>query len=152
MASFSSTYLLQSTTTRIRQVSSNIIDWQELHHRTDRFLHELHLIRQREVEQGFFSQNQATLFTVHLIIGSEHEDMAIVSDYTEHNTAFVYCAQSMIVNFVKNHYPLVKKINYLRWVFCTKLSFIPFSEDELVICLSQQQIKRYSRLINQWFF
>jgi hypothetical protein len=72
------------------------------------------LIRQREVQQGFFSQNQATLFTVHLIIGSEHQDMAIVSDCTEHTTAFVYCAQSMIVNFVKNHYPLVKKINYLR--------------------------------------
>lgn len=72
------------------------------------------LVRQREVQQGFFSQHQATLFTVHLTIGSEHRDMAIVSDSMEHTTAFVYCAQNMIVNFVKKHFPRVKKINYLR--------------------------------------
>jgi hypothetical protein len=29
------------------------------------------LIRQREVQQGFFSQHQATLFTIHLTIGQE---------------------------------------------------------------------------------
>jgi hypothetical protein len=72
------------------------------------------LLRQREVQQGFFSQHQATLFTVHLIIGSEHRDMAIISDYMEHTTAFVYCAQNTILTFVKKHFPLVKKINYLR--------------------------------------
>jgi hypothetical protein len=72
------------------------------------------LVRQREVQQGFFSQHQATLFTVHLVIGSEHCDMAIISDCMEHSTAFVYGAQNLIVRFVKKHYPLVKKINYLR--------------------------------------
>jgi hypothetical protein len=72
------------------------------------------LVRQREVQQGFFSQHQATLFTIHLVVGSEHRDEAIVSDSMHHNTAFVYCAQGVIVNFVKNHYRLVKKINYLR--------------------------------------
>lgn len=72
------------------------------------------LIRQREVQRGFFSQYQATLFTVHLTIGSEHRDIAIVSDSTDHTTAFVYCAQDMIVDFVKQHYPMVKKISYLR--------------------------------------
>ena len=35
------------------------------------------LIRQREVQQGFFSQHQATLFTVHLTNGSEHRDIAL---------------------------------------------------------------------------
>ncbi len=30
------------------------------------------LLRQREVQQGFFSQHQATLFTIHLAIGQEH--------------------------------------------------------------------------------
>jgi hypothetical protein len=72
------------------------------------------LVRQREAQQGFFSQHQATLFTIHLVVGSEHRDVAIVSDSIDHNTAFVYCAQGVIVNFVKNHYRLVKKINYLR--------------------------------------
>lgn len=72
------------------------------------------LIRQREVQQGFFSQHQATLFTIHINIGSEHRDIAIVSDPMDHTTAFVYCAQGMLVDFVKQHYPLVKKMNYLR--------------------------------------
>jgi hypothetical protein len=72
------------------------------------------LVRQREAQQGFFSQHQATLFIIHLVVGSEHRDVAIVSDSMDHNTAFVYCAQGVIVNFVKNHYRLVKKINYLR--------------------------------------
>lgn len=72
------------------------------------------LIRQREVQQGFFSQHQATLFTVHLTIGPEHRDIAIVSDSMDHTAAFVYCAQRIIVDFVKQHYHLAKKINYLR--------------------------------------
>ena len=72
------------------------------------------LIRQHEVQQGFFSQYQATLFTIHPTIEPEHRDLAIVSNSMEHTTAFVYCAQGMIVEFVKKHYPLVKKINHLR--------------------------------------
>jgi hypothetical protein len=72
------------------------------------------LLRQREVQQGFFSQHQATLFTAHLIIDSEHRDLAIVSNCMEHTTTFVYCAQKLIVTFVKKHFPAVKKINYLR--------------------------------------
>ena len=72
------------------------------------------LIRQHEVQQGFFSQHQATLFTIHLTIGPEHRDLAIVSNSMEHTTASVYCTQGMIAEFVKKHYPLVKKINYLR--------------------------------------
>ena len=84
------------------------------------------LIRQHEVQQGFFSQHQATLFTIHLTIGNEHRDLAIVSNSMEHTTSFVYCAQRIIVEFVKKHYPLVKKINYLRSVFGVKLFTPPF--------------------------
>ena len=51
------------------------------------------LIRQREMQQGRFSQHQATLFTAHLTIKKEHRDLAIISDYMEHTTAIVYCAQ-----------------------------------------------------------
>ena len=72
------------------------------------------LIRQREVQQGFFSQQQATVFTIHLTIGQEHRNLAIISDHIEHTTAFVYCAQKILVQFIKRNYPLVKKINYVR--------------------------------------
>ena len=72
------------------------------------------LIRQREVQQGFFSQHQATLFTIHVTIGQEHRNLAIISNYMEHTTAFVYCAQRILVQFIKKNFPLVKTINYLR--------------------------------------
>jgi hypothetical protein len=71
-------------------------------------------IRQREVQQGFFSQHQATLFTIHLTIGQEQRNLAIISNYMEHTTAFVYCAQKLLIQFIKKNFPLVKKINYLR--------------------------------------
>ena len=73
-------------------------------------------MRQREVQQGFFSQHQVTIFTVHLTIGQQHRNLAIISDCMEHPTAFVYCAQKLIVQFIKHNFPLVKKINYVRWV------------------------------------
>lgn len=72
------------------------------------------LMRQREVQQGFFSQHQVTIFTVHLTIGQQHRNLAIISDCMEHTTAFVYCAQKLIVQFIKHNFPLVKKINYVR--------------------------------------
>ena len=71
-------------------------------------------IRQCEVQQGFFSHHQVTLFTIHLTIGQEHRNLAIISDYMEHTTAFVYCAQKLLVQFIKKNFPLVKKINYVR--------------------------------------
>jgi hypothetical protein len=42
------------------------------------------LMRQREVQQGFFSQHQVSLFTIHLTIGDEHRNLAIISNYMEH--------------------------------------------------------------------
>ena len=42
------------------------------------------LIRQREVQQGFFSQHQVTLFTIHFTIGSEQRNLAIISNYRTH--------------------------------------------------------------------
>ena len=72
------------------------------------------LVRQREVQQGFFSRHQATLFTIHLTIGQEHRSLAIISDCMEHSTSFVYCAQRILVRFIKKKFPLAKKIYYLR--------------------------------------
>jgi DNA polymerase elongation subunit (family B) len=71
------------------------------------------LLRQREVQQGFFSHHQATLFTIHLTVGQQHRNLAIISDCMEHTTSFVYCAQGILVQFVKKNFPLVKKINYV---------------------------------------
>jgi hypothetical protein len=72
------------------------------------------LVRQRDVQQGFFNQHQATLFTIHLTVGQEQRNVAIISNYMEHTTSFVYCAQQILVRFIKKNFPLVKKINYVR--------------------------------------
>ncbi|CAF4506889.1 unnamed protein product [Rotaria socialis] len=71
------------------------------------------LVRQREVQQGFFSQHQVTLFTIHLTIGKEQRNLAIISDYMEHTTVFVHCEQKVLTQFIKKNFPLVKKINYV---------------------------------------
>ena len=72
------------------------------------------LIRQSEVQQGFFSQRQASLFTIHLTVGEEQYDIAIICDSMEHNVTFVYCTQRMVVDYVKKNIPFVKKIIYVR--------------------------------------
>ena len=72
------------------------------------------LVRQRGVQQVFFSQHQVILFTIHLTIGKEQRNLAIISDYMEHTTVFVHCAQKILTHFIKKNFPLVKKINYVR--------------------------------------
>ena len=67
------------------------------------------LVRQREVQQGFFSQHQVTLFTIYLTIGKEQRNLAIISDYMEHLTMFVHCAQKILTQFIKKNFPLIKK-------------------------------------------
>jgi hypothetical protein len=70
-------------------------------------------VRQREVQAAHWNNQQATLFTIHIKIGQRHKNIVIISDYMHHDTAFVYCAQRLVVEFTKNHFPLVKKIFYL---------------------------------------
>lgn len=72
------------------------------------------LIRQREVQAAHWNNIQVTLFTVHIKVGTNHTNMVIISNYMRHDTAFVYCAQRLIVEFIKKRYPQVTKINYLR--------------------------------------
>ena len=62
------------------------------------------LVRQREVQQGFFSQHQVTLFTIHLTIGKEQRNLAIISDYMEHTTLFVHCAQKILARSIKKDF------------------------------------------------
>ncbi|CAF1515847.1 unnamed protein product [Adineta ricciae] len=71
------------------------------------------LIRQCEVRQGFFSQHQVTLFTIHLTIGNEQRNLAIISSHMEHTTAFVNCAQKILAEFIKKNFPLIEKVNYV---------------------------------------
>ncbi|CAF1510324.1 unnamed protein product [Adineta ricciae] len=71
------------------------------------------IIRQREVQAAHWNNVQVTIFTVHIKVGTTHKNMAIVSDYMRHDTAFVYCAQRIIVDFLKKHYPQITKISYI---------------------------------------
>ena len=74
------------------------------------------LIRQCEVQKGFFSQYQATLFTIHLAIGQEQRNLAIISNYMEHTTACIYCTQQILIQFINKKFPLVKLISYLGYI------------------------------------
>lgn len=70
-------------------------------------------VTQREIQSAYYTRRQATLFTVYIRIGEEYRNMALVSDYLAHDTRFVYCAQKIILDFVKKEYPNVIKINYV---------------------------------------
>ena len=78
------------------------------------FAENYRLIRQREAQAAHWNNLQVTLFTVHIKVGTNHKNMVIISDYMRHDTAFVYCAQRLIVEFIQKHYPQITKINYLR--------------------------------------
>lgn len=70
-------------------------------------------VTQREVQSAYYTRRQATLFTVYIRIGEEYRNMALVSDYLAHDTRFVYCAQKIILDFVKKEYPNIIKVNYV---------------------------------------
>ena len=84
-------------------------------------------IRQREVQAAHWNNQQATLFTIHIKIGDSHKNIVVISNYMHHDTAFVYCSQRLIVEFIKRHYPHVIKINYLRYFVTLKYSIKKFS-------------------------
>lgn len=72
------------------------------------------LVHQRAVQGYHWNNQQVTLFTAHLKIGQKHKNLVVISNHMSHNTAFVYSAQRIIVSFVRDHYPQVTRINYLR--------------------------------------
>lgn len=71
-------------------------------------------VRQREPQSAHWNTDQATLFTVHFKIGKKHRCMVLISDYMNHDSKFVWLAQKTITSFVKEEYPCMKKINYVR--------------------------------------
>jgi hypothetical protein len=68
------------------------------------------LFSQAAVQSSYWGQKQATIFTVHIKMGSGHRNLAFISDYMKHTTEFVYQAQITIVNFIKRWYPNVKHL------------------------------------------
>lgn len=70
-------------------------------------------ITQQEIQSAYYSRKQAALFTIYMKIGSDHRNMVIISDYLPHDTRFVYCAQKFILQFLKEEYRNVFKINYV---------------------------------------
>ena len=71
------------------------------------------LVAQREIQSAYWSHQQVAIFTIHIKIGDSHINLAAISDYLNHDTAFVYCCQQKITDFIKNKFPSVKKIVYV---------------------------------------
>lgn len=69
---------------------------------------------QNEVQSAYWNQHQATLYTIVINIGNSHHNMVVISDRMVHDTAFVYCTQQLVVKFIRDEYPTVNKINYVR--------------------------------------
>jgi pullulanase/glycogen debranching enzyme len=68
------------------------------------------LFSQSAVQSSYWSQIQATIFTVHIKMGTGHRNLVFISDYMKHTTEFVYECQTVIVSFIKKWYPNVKHL------------------------------------------
>ena len=85
------------------------------------FAENFSFVVQKEIQSAYWNQKQSTLYTIVISIGSDHRNMVIISNRMVHDTTFVYCAQRLIVKFIREEYPTVHKINYVRYkipLFC----------------------------------
>ena len=73
-------------------------------------------VRKGEPQSAHLNTDQAVLFAIHLKIGKEHRCMVLISNYMNHDSKFVWLAQENMANFLKNQYPKLKKINYVRYI------------------------------------
>jgi uncharacterized membrane protein len=78
------------------------------------FAENFSFITQKEIQSACWNQKQATIYTVVINIGAKHRNMVIISDRMAHDTTFVYCTQKLIVTFIREEFPTVTKINYVR--------------------------------------
>ena len=78
------------------------------------FAENFSFVIQKEIQSAYWHQKQATLYTIVISVGSDHRSMVIVSNRMVHDTAFVYSAQQIIVKFIREEYPSVQRINYVR--------------------------------------
>ncbi|CAF1541986.1 unnamed protein product [Adineta ricciae] len=72
-------------------------------------------VAQNEVQSAYWSQKQATVYTVVTQTGADHRNMVLISNRMTHDTAFVCCTQKIIVAFIREEYPNVHKIHYVRY-------------------------------------
>ena len=79
------------------------------------FAENFSFVVQKEIQSAYWNKKQATLYTVVVTAGSEHRSMVIISNCMIHDATFVYCAQKVIVEFIRKEYPTVNKINYVRY-------------------------------------
>ena len=77
------------------------------------FAENFDLTTQHAIQSVHWGQRQATIFIVHIKVGRIHYNLAIVSDHMHHDSSFVGASQELIVNFVKDKCPGVRKLNYL---------------------------------------
>jgi hypothetical protein len=73
------------------------------------------IIVQNEIQSAYWNQKQVTIYTIAINIGADHRNMVIISDRMVHDTTFVYCTQKLIVAFIREEFPTVTKINYVRY-------------------------------------
>ncbi|CAF1540807.1 unnamed protein product [Adineta ricciae] len=72
------------------------------------------LIVQHEIQQANWTTPQATIFTVHITVDKTiQHSLAFVSDHLDHNIDFVHAAQKVIVQFIRDRYSAVKRVNYV---------------------------------------
>jgi len=81
------------------------------------FAENFSFIIQNEIQSAYWNQKQATIYTIVINVGNHHHNMVIISNRMTHDTAFVYCAQQIITTFIRQKYPSIKKINYVRYGF-----------------------------------
>jgi hypothetical protein len=85
------------------------------------FAENFSFVVQKEIQSSYWNQKQASLYTIVINIGSDHRNMVVISNRMTHDTTFVYCTQQLIVQFMREEYPTVQKINYVRYgitLFC----------------------------------
>lgn len=79
------------------------------------FVENFTFVTQQEIQSAYWSRRQATLYTIVINIGNVHRNIVVISDRLAHDTSFVYCTQEIIVDFIRNEYPTIKKFNYVRY-------------------------------------
>ncbi len=79
------------------------------------FAENFSFVVQKEIQSAYWNKKQASLYTIVITVGTDHRNMVIISNRMVHDTAFVYCAQKLIVKFIKDEYPTIQKINYVRY-------------------------------------
>lgn len=68
---------------------------------------------QRETQSKHWNSLQVTIFTIHMKFKDNFCNAAIISDYMVHDTAFVYSAQQLVVEFISKHNADIKEIHYV---------------------------------------